>query len=256
MTLAINIPTSWAELSDKQLLVASKILGFNRAEEHLQLLAAKTFANLRFICQVKPGVHLCIHKRKRYLLDADQLNTLRKQMSWITATPFGVKPLSQLGGQKPVYETLEGVPLRLYLAADNYYQAFLYTKESRYLHNLAACLYGYDDNWNDSQTAARAKAFGKLKAHKVFTAFLWFASVKHLFAAQFPHLFSPSGSSSGDNTPPDMRASINGIIRALTGGDVTKTSDVLDAELWTAFSELDSKALEIENLKKHSRGKV
>ena len=41
-------------------------------------------------------------------------------------------------------------------------------------------------------------------------------------------------------------------IRALTGGDITKTSLVLEADTWVALAELDAKAREAEEFNKLS----
>jgi hypothetical protein len=41
-------------------------------------------------------------------------------------------------------------------------------------------------------------------------------------------------------------AMVNAQVRALTGGDVTKTQAVYDTDMWIALAELDAKAADAE----------
>jgi hypothetical protein len=47
---------------------------------------------------------------------------------------------------------------------------------------------------------------------------------------------------------PDMRGQIDGMIRALTGGDIIKTGAVTVMETWTALAGLNAKACEYREL--------
>ena len=175
-----------------------------------------------------------------------------KSYPGITGVPRGVKPLHELQGYRPVFDTLEGTPLKLYLAAENYYQAYLYTEDEFYLRCLASVLYSDGTSWNDSDTAELQNYFKGCSPAELFTVFLWYNSIKQIMADQFPYLFAPSENT--DNNMPDMRSHINNMLRVLTSCDVTKMEAVLDSETWYALFELNEKAREVEefNAKQHN----
>lgn len=250
----ISIPRSWSELSEEQLLVLSGILlSPGKSEEYIQIWALKTFSGLKILKLVSPGVFLCKFKGNKIYLESWQINFHRKKLSWITGIPQGVKPLQKLKGSRPIFETLEGTPLKLYLAAENYYQAYLYTEDSFYLRCLASVLYSSGTVWDDGKTGKIQKKFKRCSAAELFTVFLWYNSIKQTLSSKYPYLFTPSESSSGEATP-DMRAHINNMIRVLTSGDVTKMEAVLETETWYALYELNEKAREIEEFNtKHGK---
>lgn len=250
----ITLPHSWADLSEKELIWIADILRLqDKEQDYIRLLAFKVLTGLKIVRQTGPGEYFCRLKGHKILLDSWQIDYHCKKLSWITDTPIGVKPLSVLADRKPVFQSLEGTPLKLYLAAENYYQAFLYTEDSSFLLRLASVLYSADTLWSDSDTEIEMKRFRACSESSIFTVFLWYSAVKQLLARQYPYLFSPAGSADEGNDSPDMRAHINNILRVLTSGDVTRMEAVLETETWYALNELNEKAREVEefNAKNH-----
>lgn len=243
----LSVPGSWTELSEKQLLIISKILQSpDKNEDFIQLWAFKALTGLKIIRQSGPGEYLCKIGRNKILLDSWQLNFHRKKLAWLTGTPYGIKQLRQLAGKTPVYSTLEGTPLKLYIAAENYYQAYLHTEDSQYLLRLASVLYSGGKSWSDADTNKEARKFRFCTSEELFTVFLWYTSVKQLLAEKYDDLFSSAGSTSEKNGSPDMRVHINNMLRVLTASDVTKMEAVLETETWYALNELNEKSREIE----------
>ena len=50
-----------------------------------------------------------------------------------------------------------------------------------------------------------------------------------------------------------LRESTNAMIRALTGGDITKEAAIMKMDTWRALTELDAKAREVEELRKATK---
>ena len=76
----------------------------------------------------------------------------------------------------------------------------------------------------------------------------------------FPHFFQPMSSDNGgnllggsSNLYAQLRDSTNAQIRALTGGDVTKEEAIKKMDTHRALTELDAKARESEEYRKHSK---
>ena len=51
----------------------------------------------------------------------------------------------------------------------------------------------------------------------------------------------------------ELQQNMNTQIRALTGGDITKEKEVLEMDCWRALTELEAKAVDYEDMKKHSK---
>lgn len=251
--IEISVPSSWSELSEKQLLAVSSMLSFaNHSEEYIQLWALKYFAGLTLVKLVDPGILLCKYKGNKVLIESWQINYHRKKVAWITGIPTEVKPLRKLKGCRPVFETMEGTPLKKYLAAENYYQAYLHTEDVFYLHCLTSVLYSAGRKWDDRDTVKLRRKFIRCSPAYLFTVFLWYGSIKHLLANKFGDLFASKDES--DEEFPDMRVHINNMLRALTSGDVTKMEAVLETETWYALNELNEKSREIEDFKLRQNG--
>ena len=97
------------------------------------------------------------------------------------------------------------------------------------------------------------------KAHLV-GIFYWMASLKQYFAGLFPNFYKPAANTDGNllgSAQPDiyrqLRDSTNAMIRALTGGDITKEAAIMKMDTWRALTELDAKARDAEELRKATK---
>ena len=139
------------------------------------------------------------------------------------------------------------MPFEQYLYVDNLFQGYLNTQSDELLLQIAQVLYASDD-------------VKPTKAHLV-GIFYWMASLKQYFAVQFPNFYRPASNNSDGNllgnSQPDiyrqLRDSTNAMIRALTGGDITKESTIMKMDTWRALTELDAKTREAEELRKATK---
>ena len=126
---------------------------------------------------------------------------------------------------------------------ENLFQGYLNTQSSELLLQMAQVLYASDDV--------------KLSKAHLVGIFYWIASLKQYFAREFPNFYKPAtnteenllGSGQTDIYR-QLRESTNAMIRALTGGDITKEECILKMDTWRALTELDAKAREAEELRK------
>ena len=174
-------------------------------------------------------------KQQTVQFTPDTLAAAIRTLRWVQETPSSPVPLPAVDGSEPLNEYLHGVTFRQYLSLENYYQGYLISKDPAALHMAISILYGRTPEW-----AARWPWLGP--------AFVvWYAGLKAWQARQYPHLFRPSAASS---EAPDMRVLMQAQIRALTGGDVTKTDAVLAAMTNDALAELDAKAHEAQEMER------
>ena len=156
--------------------------------------------------------------------------------------------ISRIGKYHALPADFEKVPFEEFLFIENLFQGYLNTQSDELLLQMAQVLYASDH-------------VKPSKAHLV-GIFYWIASLKQYFAKQFPNFYKPAtntGDNLLDNAQPDvyrqLRDSSNTMIRALTGGDITKEATIMKMDTWRALTELDAKAREAEELRKQYKSK-
>ncbi len=177
-------------------------------------------------------------------LSARQIQQATSVLDFLdTFAPMPVR-ISHIGEHKAITADFEKVPFEQFLYVENLFQGYLNTQSDELLLQMAQVMYA-SDHVKPSQ------------AHLV-GIFYWMASLKQYFASLFPNFYKPiSNNGSGNllgNGQPDifhqLRETTNAMIRALTGGDVTKESAIMKMDTWRALTELDAKAKEAEELRK------
>lgn len=252
MEINLTAPRSWRELTNKQLTYISFLMTsrqLTKAELHAH--AFVRFTGIRIIRMVR-GTWICQHKKQRFKLDPESVALFCRQFNFLTDGITEINPLDHIVKRTHVDFRLRGIPFLQYLACENYYQAFLFTKDEKQLNALCAAFYTDGKAFNDGKTVANAKAFAPVPFYVRYTVFLWYFGLKSVLSRSFPNLFTPSSEldEKGQPDSPDMRKVINNMVRALSGGDVTKTKAIYNTETWTALAELDAKALEYKEYEK------
>lgn len=243
-TLQFRIPTSWPELTQEQLRITLAVMA------HYSQDKAKTVLFLRltgikvhrktaagWICSVRLGWF----RRKRFFLKLHEIAYFLHQLDFMDSFCGPVR-LELLHGRKAVDARLHGLSFGEYLMAENLYQGFLATGEGRLMEEMAALLY--------RQKNGSASGRFRMSATEQMGIFVWWNGVKSLFELQFRHLFQPVAAGAQVN----MLQVMDMQIRALTGGDITKETQILEQDCWRALTELDAQAAEAEEYyKKHGR---
>lgn len=240
----VNLPKSWQELSEKELIAYYKIVCLY---SELKSAPDPRFA----MFSVCSGV--CVEsvdrgKNTAALRFSKGLKTVRLKISFFELDELlaslnfvyspGAEPvmLSTICGRKTdVDARLHGVDFETYLTLENRYQGFISSKNNDALLSIVALLY---PKFNQGKH--------QLKPFEVYGLLQWLVQVKSMFSNQFPNFFRPS---SGE-TSASMLEIMNNQIRALTGGDVIKEHDVFASDCWRALTELDYKAKEAEEFKR------
>jgi hypothetical protein len=249
MKINLNIPTGWCQLSEKQLLIISELmLGENTAVE-LQTKAFSAFCKIR-ILNLNDDEVIIKYRRKLYVLQVWQFRAAQAKMAWITQEVIDVNPLPKIVGRKPVDKWMQGTLFLQYLAAENFYQAFLHTKDTKNLANLASVLYPRKGTFNQETAYKSAEKFLKLPPHKLNTIFIWYTGIKSILAKKFPNLFQTNTDDNQEEygSSINMREVIDNMMYTLNQGDITKNKQIYESETWAALYMLDMKALEYKKM--------
>ena len=241
----IKLPTSWAELSDKQLLLIFNLFARDLSAAEVKTLCLMKWNRLKVLASL-PGHRFIIKKKGEHevTLSARQIQQTTSVLDFLDAfAPVPVR-ISRIGKHKAIAADFEKVPFEQYLYVDNLFQGYLNTQQGELLLQMAQVLYGSD----------KVKP---TKAHLI-GVFYWMASLKQYFAQLFSNFYKSAptnedGGSLGDeqaNLFNKLRDTTNSMIRALTGGDITKEALIMKMDTHRALTELDAKAKEVEEYRK------
>ena len=222
--ITLSIPRSWLALTDEWRLYLCTIMaqGHHTPDEIKALMLAR-MAHVRHTTLARITL---------------QLAELMPMLDWIDQPPTSPARLTQIGTHPALDPMLDGVPLRTYLEVENYYQGNLMTQAPEALTAIGQALY----------PGTEPRHFGPPE-HLMLM--MWLVGLKAEYANLFPHLFSHTANPATD-TPPDPRQTMVTLLRALTGGDITKQQAVLSTPTLDALTELDAKAEEAAELKAHT----
>lgn len=248
-TVELTAPKSWKELNERQLKYAAWLLSTgDLTESEIHAYAFVRFTGIKVV-HWSEDISVFKYKKQRFSLTSEETAWFSKQFEFLTTGIDEVTPLAKLKRLPASDCRLRGATLAQYLACENNYQAFIFRKNPIFLDRLCACLY-FKGNFNDAKTEKLARRFARLPFHVRYTVFLWFSGLKKVLKNHFPNYFIELDAASDEKpTAPNMRKQIEQMLRALSGGDVTKVSDIYGVETWTALAELDAKALEYKIMK-------
>ena len=212
----------------------------------VKTLCLMKWNGLKVLSQL-PDKHFLIKRGKEVVpLTARQIQQATSVLDFLDSfAPTPVR-IAQIGKYHALPADFEKVPFEEYLYVENLFQGYLNTQSDELLLQMAQVLYASDHVKPD-----KAQLIG---------IFYWMASLKQYFAGQFPNFYKPTSNSEDNllgNGQPDiyrqLRDSTNAMIRALTGGDITKEATIMKKDTWRALTELDAKARDAEELRKATK---
>ncbi len=240
----ITLPTSWAELTDEQLLMVYGLFARDLSAAEVKSLCLMKWNHLKVLATLPRHRFLIKRGKEQVVLRVRQIQQATSVLDFLDSfAPMPIR-IARIGKHRALPADFEKVPFEQYLYVDNLFQGYLNTQQDELLLQMAQILYGSDH-------------VKPSKAHLV-GIFYWMASLKQYFASLFTNFYKPAPAKGEGNllgsSQPDiysqLRESTNAMIRALTGGDITKEERILKMDTWRALTELDAKAKEAEELRK------
>lgn len=236
--IMIELPKSWQELNDAQLYYVYGLMVENLSVTQIKTTCLLKWGGLKVVAETDRGYEMkCGGERFEATRDAIAAATWR--LDWIGALPTSPVRLSKIGGHRGVDGAMMGVEFEKYLYCDNLYYGYLETQDDGLLAEMAGVLYGK----------------GGIKVNQVerISIFYWWVGLKSLMSRSFPTFLQPMAEGMegvfDGNVGKRLQESMNGQIRALTKGDVTKEKEVLAMDTWRALTELEAQAKDYEEIK-------
>lgn len=261
----LAVPQGWHELSDKQLRYAFELIAKGFTSDEIKTLCLFRWSGLKirhrhnadFICHLhKQTFRLTALQIAELLCKREQSGACsgyaeRSQqcaesevlpaLDWLDTIPPQPVCISRIGHHRPFAADFSEVAFEKFIICDNLYQGYLATQRDDLLDQLASILY-------------QSPIPISLSPAERISAFYWFASVKDLFARQYPNFFQSAAQPDnllGDSRLPtgaQIQQAVNTMIRALTKGDITKEREILSLDTHRALTELDAQAKEYKEL--------
>lgn len=252
MNFDLVVPSSWEELTQKQLVSVYKLMSLGYAGDELKLLVILKFSGCRVVGR-KKGSPYWIVTREGYNSFVEvspvQFAALLPAVGWLSELPSSPIRLVSIRGFQAVDAYLQGVSFDVYLCVENLYQGYLATHDEDLIAQIAEYLY----KPVGLKKILRRKSM-RIRRFESLSIFFWLAALKAFFSKQFPNFFQPYNPTAepdnllGPAPKLHLQDVMNAQIRALTKGDVTKEKEILELDTWRALTELDAQAKEFREL--------
>ena len=243
----LAVPMGWHELSDAQLRYAFELIAKGFTSDEIKTLCLFRWSGLS-IRHRHNAEFVCRLRKQTFRLTALQIAEAIPALDWLDPIPPQPVCISRIGRYRPFAADFSEVAFEKFIICDNLYQGYLATQSDDLLDQLASILY-------------QSPIPISLSPAERISAFYWFASVKDLFARQYPNFFQtaaqPENLLGGNRLPTgaQIQQAVNTMIRALTKGDITKEREILSLDTHRALTELDAQAKEYRELNKTLPGK-
>ncbi len=246
INFSIILPATWEELSTEKRTYVYFLLSEGYSPDKIRTFCLLRWSGIRVVGAQGNHRFMVQYEGNYGILSAAQLDAAGQALKFLDTIPQIPYLPEVINGHRHLSTDLRGVPFETFLALENFYQGFLQTQNPELIKQMAAVLY-------------QSKKV-KIDSTQTIAVFYWFASLKQVLRNRFSHFFQPLAADGSGNllgTSPDMsrhlQESMDAQIRALTKGDVTKETEVLQLDTWRALTELNAQAKEFEELRKNNK---
>lgn len=236
----IKLPTSWEELTQEQLRAALSLMATGAAGTSLMTQAFLIFAGL------EPDGEDIYRNYAGFLfkIGVNQITAAALHLEYLTTPPTAAVRLDRAEDGTPCKTgaDFEDATFGEFLHTDGLFLMYLNNPGANAdrLAEIAIMLYpGITD---------AAAASPLMNANII----IWLSGLKKQLSGMYPYLFAAPAAADYEETAEEVaarsrRATLS-MIRALTGGDITKENDILQTAAHSALNELNEKAREAKEL--------
>lgn len=236
----VALPTSWQELTQEQLLAVFRLMSYGESGPALMTQAFLIFSGL------EPEGEDIYRNRAGFIfkIGVNQITAAALQLEYLTTVPRAAVRLDHALDGTPCKTgaNMEDATFGEFLNADGLFLQYLNNPGANadLIAEIAKLLYPC--------ITEKAAASPLMNANII----VWLTGLKHQLTGMYPYLFAAPAAADYEETPEEAaarrrRATLS-MIRALTGGDITKENDILQTAAHSALNELNEKAREAKEL--------
>lgn len=262
--IRIRLPQSWQQLTDRQLHIVARCMTAARRPDTALLLTFLRLSGIgivpasprivRTVLRGRRDIMLIRRRGRVHRILRRDIALAAMRLDFLLQPPAVPLRPRRICAARTIDAALHGLPFGDYLRLDNYFRRYLAAAPAAAQSPLLTPM---ADILTDGRRRRRPTACD------AYLITLWLASLQSYFAGIFSDLLRPAPAASGDDddgdaahdSPDSMRRRMVTMIRALTGGDVTREAEVLRVDTWTALTELNEKAREARETERICRKK-
>lgn len=253
MTIDIKLPKSWYSCTKTQLTYILTMVSLGYSTAQLKTLLLLKEGGIKVLA-TKPTTALIQIKDEaghKHILEIEnsKVAAMTAELEWLEEPPTYPLDINGIAGLKTRYNPrLDNLPFGQWLAINNHWQGYLETQNHGHLHEIAQIIL------RQKRIKPMHRTQGSNELSIAGTAvFYYILSVQNHIQQLYPTLYSqaPSGSESQPLAKPHnkLREAVDTQIRALTKGDITKETEILNSDTHRALTELEALAREYRELK-------
>ena len=128
ITLNLNLPTCWQELTQTQMRYVFFLMKQNYTADEVKTFCLCRFGGLKVLERTDTGYRV-LYENNPHDITAVQIAEQLPRLAWLDELPLVPLRLAQIGKHSAVAADLSGVPFADYLACDNLYIGYLQTQQ-------------------------------------------------------------------------------------------------------------------------------
>ncbi len=123
----ISLPTSWAELTDKQLLMVFSLFASERSAEEVKTLCLMKWNGLEVLNEHPQNNFLVKQGKRKVNLTSKQIQAANATLDFLDTIPSSPVRIAKIGRHRALPADFEGVPFEKYLYLENLFQGVLHS---------------------------------------------------------------------------------------------------------------------------------
>ena len=236
MTIHIDIPSSWNDLSDRQLKKIAHYL-HSYSKKHLDYLILLALFDLKFWKLKK------VYKVVRIIKNVG-ITELKKHYSWLYEAMNRTRFIKKIKVENEILhapaDRLNDMTIDEFAHLDDLYLGFHRTKDIEYLYFLTAILYreldveGKRVSFDKTELEERAKAIRRIKSKTLLAILLCYQGSREYLINQFPFVFPNNPESNKKNK---QTSGFGKLILHLSGGKFGTHNETKNTNVYTFLSD-------------------
>lgn len=227
MTINLNYPVSWEEVTREQLLLIAEQILRGRTREEFLLVTFCKLTGIRIVlnCAEHSSGFKFSKGRKKFNIPISTIRMACEELSFLLEkTGLPESPILSVGTK------LHGISFRQYFFANAYFYRYQQTKEHYLIEQMHQALTG--------------NKHSKVKSHEVMALTIWWSGVQNFLKERYPLVFSDQNGEESNNTPADT---LQEILSALNDNKPQENENILNSEVHAVLQALQNIYLNHKN---------
>ena len=247
-TISMKIPTSWNQLTTRQILFVCRLFLANLTLQNFRIRAFCHFTEIkpfRKVAYNSESAFLFYKGKTMFTIEAQEMIWFLKSVDYLTTDSnltVNLFPSFHILWKRfrgPARKCFDITFLEFFHAE---FALFMFgkTKEVRYLEHLCSILYRSSrlKPFNEGKFKSKSRWFKLLSTKRKYTVYIFYAGCRNALFNAYPNLQRKNTTSSSRQQIENPASNLKKIVYQLTLGDITKKREIENTPVWQAFDYL------------------